>query len=217
MPFPVGEIGAGVGGPGGLGKEDFLTLLVTQLRYQDPLDPLDAQDFASQLAQFTAMEQQLLTNDLLETQIAMNEVALIAEQNSVAIGMIGSTIVAEGNSVQITGGGDAAWIATSQAASVRIDIVDEFGEVVGSLNATVPDAGVHRIDLSGVGSGLAPGQYSMRLHALNDTQGSVLTPLLSGVVQGVRWGETGPVVVVGGKEISLAGILEITSQESNAS
>ena len=92
MTQAIGEVTRGtdpLSGPGGLGKDDFLRLLVTQLQYQDPLDPLDAQDFASQLAEFTAMEQQILTNELLQAQIDMDSASILETQNSAAIGMIG--------------------------------------------------------------------------------------------------------------------------------
>ena len=49
-----------------LGKDDFLKLLVTQLTAQDPLNPLDSQDFSAQLAQFSALEQMTNINTTLE-------------------------------------------------------------------------------------------------------------------------------------------------------
>ena len=221
MPSSIGDAGAvasaGLGGPQGLGKQDFLTLLVTQLRYQDPLDPLDAQDFASQLAEFTAMEQQILTNELLQTQIAMSEASMIESQNSVAIGMIGSGIVAQGDSVQITGQDDAAWVAASQATGIRVDILDSSGQVVATVNTTVGGAGMHRVELGAATEELDPGHYTLRVQALGEVEGVQVTPLLSGVVEGVRWGATGPVVVVGGREVPLINILELSNQEANPS
>jgi flagellar basal-body rod modification protein FlgD len=221
MPSSIGDAGgvaaAGLAGSQGLGKQDFLTLLVTQLRYQDPLDPLDAQDFASQLAEFTAMEQQILTNELLQTQIAMSEASMIESQNSVAIGMIGSGIVAQGDTVQITGQDDAAWVAASQATGIRIDIVNTSGEVVASVDSTVGGAGIHRVELGSATQGLEPGHYTFRVEVLGDAEGVQLTPLMSGVVEGVRWGAMGPVVVVGGREVPLINILELSNQEANRS
>ncbi len=212
---PVLEVGSGNGltGAGGLGKEDFLRLLVTQLQYQDPLDPLDAQDFASQLAEFTAMEQQLLTNDLLEAQIEMSQASMIESQNSVAIGMIGTGIVADGNRVQITGSGDAAYIASSGAASLKVDLLDLSGDVVATLNTAVDGEGIHRIELAGAADGLPPGQYTLSVETMAGGEGITVSPLSSGVVQGVRWGTSGPVLVVGSDEIPLVNVLEITSQE----
>lgn len=212
---PITEVGGSstFSGPGGLGKEDFLRLLVTQLQYQDPLDPLDAQDFASQLAEFTAMEQQLLTNELLEAQIEMNQASMIESQNSVAIGMIGSGIVADGNRVQITGSGDAAWVASSGATSLRVDLLDSVGGRVATLNTSVDGEGIHRIDLAEATAGLPPGQYTLSVESLAGEEGITVSPLSSGVVQGVRWSPSGPVLVVGSEEVPLVNVLEITSQE----
>lgn len=214
MPPPISAVSGGSDpllGPGGLGKEDFLRLLVTQLQYQDPLDPLDAQDFASQLAEFTAMEQQLLTNELLEAQIEMNQATMIEGQNSAAIGMIGSGVVANGDQIQITGSGDTAWVASNGAASVRLGLVDATGQVVATMNTAVDAGGVHRIDVSSTFGAVPPGQYTLTTEALNAVAGVTVNPLSSGVVQGVRWGTSGPVLVVGSEEVPLANILEITS------
>ena len=199
-------------GAGGIGKEDFLLLLVTQLRHQDPLDPLDAQDFASQLAEFTAMEQQILTNDLLETQIDLETAGIMESQNSVAIGMIGTGIVTDGDLVELAGSPeDSAYIATTGAATMSIDVTDASGNVVLTVTAAVTDEGIHRIDLGEQTEGLPPGHYTLSVELLEAAEGIEARPLASGVVQGVRWGELGPVLVVGSQEVPLSSVLEITN------
>ncbi|MFQ6546881.1 flagellar hook capping FlgD N-terminal domain-containing protein [Aestuariibius sp. 2305UL40-4] len=59
--------------------ETFLNMLTTQLENQDPLNPVDSADYAAQLAQFSAVEQQVLTNDLLETLIQQSQVTGLSD------------------------------------------------------------------------------------------------------------------------------------------
>jgi len=197
-------------GSSGIKQEDFLKLLVTQLQHQDPLDPLDAQDFASQLAEFTAMEQQILTNQLLEAQIQMNSATMIESQNSVAIGLIGSGIVSEGDQVELSGSSDdAVFIATNGPASVRVRVFDASGAEVLTLDQSLTGEGVQSIDLGN--AGIAAGRYTVSVEILGGAEGVTARPLSSGVVTGIRWGDTGPVLVVGSEEISLADVLEVTT------
>ena len=199
-------------GPDALGKEDFLKLLVTQLQYQDPLDPLDAQDFASQLAEFTALEQQVNTNRLIEQQIELNSAAMIESQNSVAIGLIGTGIVAEGDSIELSGSPDeAAYVAASGQGTVTLSLTNADGEVVHTVTAPVAGEGVHRIDLGGEAQSLPPGHYTLFVETVGGSDDLSVRPLSSGVVQGVRWGDTGPVLVVGDTEVPLSNVLEITN------
>jgi flagellar basal-body rod modification protein FlgD len=64
-----------------LGLQDFLKILLTQLTYQDPLKPMDNQEFMAQMAQFTALEQSQRLNDrvqqLVDDQAALHSVGLI--------------------------------------------------------------------------------------------------------------------------------------------
>ncbi|MBT8489284.1 MAG: flagellar hook capping protein [Gemmatimonadetes bacterium] len=211
-PVEGASAASGLFGPGSLDKEDFLRLLVTQLQYQDPLDPLDAQDFASQLAEFTALEQQLNTNQLIEQQIEMTSASMVESQNSVAIGLIGNGIVADGDHVELTGeAGDAAYIHTSGPATVTIEILDASGSVVLTTSVAVTEDGLHRVDLGSASDDLAAGHYTLSVEVAAGVEGTTARPLASGVVQGVRWGDDGPVLVVGDTEVPLSGVLEITN------
>lgn len=211
-PIPGASATSPLFGTGALDKEDFLRLLVTQLQYQDPLDPLDAQDFASQLAEFTALEQQLNTNELIEQQIEMTSASMVESQNSVAIGLIGNGIVAEGDQIDLSGeAGDSAYIHTSGPATVTVEILDASGSVVFTTNVAVTEDGLHRIDLGSASDDLDPGRYTLSVNVAGGAEGVTARPLSSGIVQGVRWGDDGPVLVVGDTEVPLSRVLEITT------
>lgn len=73
-----------------LGQQDLFEIMLTQLTYQDPMKPLDNQQFIAQLAQFTSLEQSKQTNDNLDTLLTMQT----ANQS---IGLIGKTVQVETN------------------------------------------------------------------------------------------------------------------------
>src|SRR5215470_4071131 len=82
----------------------FLTLLTTQLQHQDPLSPLDTNQFTSQLVQFASVEQQINMNTSLSTLISLQQTA----QATAALGFIGTTVVVGGNTAQLANG-QASW------------------------------------------------------------------------------------------------------------
>ena len=199
-------------GPSDMGKEDFLLLLVAQLRHQDPLSPLNAQDFAAQLAEFTALEQQIRTNELLEEQTAARTADVLVAQNQVAVGLIGKGVVTAGDQAQITGsGGDSAYVSTTGGGAIRVELRDAGGNVILSQDTAVSGAGVHRIDLGSAANGLPAGSYTVSVQVLGGNGTVQATPLSNGVVRGVRPGVTGPVLVVGTQEVQLSNVLEITN------
>ncbi len=115
-----------------LGQEEFLNILLTQLSFQDPLKPMDNQEFIAQMAQFTNLEQ---TRQLSEN----SDVLLTVQSATQAIGLIGKTVtVSSGNttqvgtvttiafnqgvpelSVQLSGGGALTNIRLANVLSVR--------------------------------------------------------------------------------------------------
>lgn len=91
----IGNTGA-TGTQQTLGMQDFLKILLTQLTYQDPLKPMDNQEFMAQMAQFTALEQAQRMNDKFDLLIA-NQAALQS------VGLIGRTVDVTTNSGNVTG------------------------------------------------------------------------------------------------------------------
>lgn len=116
-----------------MGMEDFMKILLTQLTYQDPLKPMDNQEFMAQMAQFTSLEQTQQLNEKL-TQLVSNQAALQS------VGLIGRTVdltVSEGStltgtvtalslsgespalSITTTSGATLSGISLSQITAVR--------------------------------------------------------------------------------------------------
>ncbi len=84
-----------------LGKDAFLTMMVAQLKHQDPLNPLDGTDFTAQLAQFSSLEQQLTSNSNLE---AILETLKTSTSEANLLDYMGKEIVSDGNPVTLNNG-----------------------------------------------------------------------------------------------------------------
>src|SRR3954462_7698322 len=106
--------------------DTFLQLLTTQLKNQNPLDPLDTNQFTQQLVQFSSVEQQLKTNDFLSALVQANA----NSTNTNAVGYIGKTVTASGTRSELANG-KAVWnFSTAEAANVTVDIKDASGNIV---------------------------------------------------------------------------------------
>jgi flagellar basal-body rod modification protein FlgD len=103
-----------------LGMEDFLKVLLTQLTYQDPLKPMDNQQFMAQMAQFTSLEQTQQLNSKLETlitnQAALQSVGLIGR--TVDITVSGSTLTGTESALSLSGDSPLITVRTSAGATL---------------------------------------------------------------------------------------------------
>ena len=113
-------------------SQTFLTLLTTQLKNQDPTSPMDTNQFTAQLTQMTGVEQQVLSNQLLQQLISQSSGAGL----SGAVGLLGKTVTASGSSAVLQSGA-ANWQYTlgGQAANVTVQVSDSTGKVVYSGTA----------------------------------------------------------------------------------
>src|SRR3982750_2845570 len=106
----------------------FLTLLTTQLKNQNPLDPLDTNQFTQQLVQFAGVEQQLKTNDTLSALIAVQQSA----QSTQALNFVGRTAVIDGDTTNLSGG-NAMWnLDIPNSGTLNVSITDSAGQTVYS-------------------------------------------------------------------------------------
>jgi len=139
--------------------ETFLRLLTTQMKHQDPLNPMESTEFASQLAQFSGVEQQVRTNDLL--------IGLQGGLATMGMGQLGSWIGMEARA-QMPVNFDGRPVTLAGAPHVLADrmeliVSNEEGEIVQQLPIPLSDASFGW-DGTGVdGQVLPPGLYSFAI------------------------------------------------------
>ena len=106
--------------------QTFLTLLTTQLQNQNPLDPLDTNQFTQQLVQFAGVEQQLKTNTELSTLVSLQQTA----QATQALNFVGHTAVVDGSTATMTSSSATWHLSVPSSAQVDISIANSSGQTV---------------------------------------------------------------------------------------
>lgn len=113
--------------------QTFLTLLTTQLQNQNPLDPLDTNQFTQQLVQFAGVEQQLKTNDQLQSLITLQQTA----QSTQALGFVGKVAVVDGSTATLSNS-SAVWdLNVAKDSTVQVNITNSTGQTVFSSSYQV--------------------------------------------------------------------------------
>ena len=169
-----------------LDQTDFLTLLVAQLEYQDPLDPQDNSEFVAQMAQFSSLEQQIATNDKLDTLLSTNQAI---EQLS-AYNLLGQTVVTAQDSFTLDDEPVELGFNLEQSAeTVTLAILDSDGAVVATLDVDDVPEGTTYITWDGLdnnGNALPEGEYSCLTTAIySDNSSEYLTTLQRAEVTGI--------------------------------
>jgi flagellar basal-body rod modification protein FlgD len=167
--------------------DSFLQLLTTQLKNQDPLSPLDANQFTEQLVQFSAVEQAIKGNDVLGQLLAV----IRGDQIARSVDYIGAEVEAAGQTIQLGAAGTAQvhYRLDQTAAAVRIDIYDSSGRLVASQQGD-PGLGRHSVVWDGRGESgarLPDGLYRVDVVA-SDAAGKAVpvTTTIRGLVDGVE-------------------------------
>ncbi len=191
---------------------DFMTLLTTQLQHQDPLDPMDATEFTSQLVQFASVEQQITQNSNLETLIQAQE----NSQLSSVAGYVGHYIEAESSQVQVYGGqAEFNYILHENSASTLIKITDARGRTVLTADGNITQ-GKHGIVWDGTdinGTKVNDGIYNLTVVAMDKDGAPVdVTTTAVGVVTGVSYAGKEPVLMINDQSIGLDQVLTLKEE-----
>ena len=191
--------------------ETFLTLLTSQLKNQDPLSPVDSNQFTAQLTQMAGVEQQLLTNDLLKSLVSAQGGGGLAG----AANYIGKEATAAWSATKFTDG-EAEWNyeIASNAASVKLEVLDGSGNVVWSGDAPDKTTGVHEFSWDGEATSGNDGQegqvYSLRVTASDQAGGAIDAQVLTrGRITGVEMYEGEAYLTVGNSILPLSSVIAL--------
>ncbi len=189
----------------------FLTLLTTQLKNQDPLNPLDTEKFTSQLVQFASVEQSIQTNKNLETLIGLQAAA----DRDGALAMIGKTITIDNDKAANLGAG-AGWTydLPAGASSVQLSILNDKSLLIAQAVGD-PRTGAHVFKWDGKqpdGTAAPTGVYQLVVQA--KTPGGTMAPFTVQAVTnvtGVTFDATGPQLETGIGPVALSGVKRVFS------
>jgi flagellar basal-body rod modification protein FlgD len=195
-----------------LGKDEFLRLLTTQLKAQNPLNPMDSTGFTAQLAQFSSLEQLTNINTGLTNMLSSQN----SLQNTMTAGLLGKKVKADGNALTLANGqATMPFSLLGDAAKVTVSIYDANGTLVKQQDVGAQNAGEHAAVWDGRdknGMSLAAGQYTFSVDAVNGAGKSVsASTLLFGTVTGISFenGKTYLSINNGTTKIQLGDIREI--------
>jgi flagellar basal-body rod modification protein FlgD len=189
----------------------FLTLLTAQLKNQDPTSPLDPNAFTQQLVQMTGVQQQLLSNELLQKLVTANA----SSSGYDAVALIGKTATAQGADAQLSGG-EAKWAYSlpTDAANAQLTVVNAAGETVWT--GTAPDLaeGRHAFTWDGknnAGAAMPDGVYTLRAAATDAANVAILPTLyFTGRVSSVDQNNGETLLKIGPSKVGLPAIAEVT-------
>jgi flagellar basal-body rod modification protein FlgD len=196
--------------------DNFLTILTTQLQYQDPLSPMDSSEFTNQLVQFASVEQQIQGNRNLESLIALQQTNIMVG----AVSYIGKEVEATGQTTTLEDGKAKFIYSLPEKASAAIlAVYDENGTQVAFQQAD-KEAGRHEFIWDGKdskGKTMPDGKYTVQIVAVNEAN-EPITPTYSitGTVTGVGIDGGDATLSLGGLDVPLANVVRVIDQNGES-
>jgi flagellar basal-body rod modification protein FlgD len=188
----------------------FLQLLTTQLQNQDPLSPMDTNQFTQQLVEFAQVEQQMQSNTQLSTLVSLQQTA----QSSAALSYVGATVVVDGSTAQMTNSA-ATWnLNVSKPAAATVTITDSTGQTVYSGTMAVQPGTEQFVwnGLSNSGQQLPDGTYKLTATAVDaSNQSTPVTTTIQGKVDSADLTQNPPTLSINGQDFALNQIKQILS------
>ncbi len=190
--------------------DQFLTLLTTQLQNQDPLSPLDSNEFTNQLVAFSGVEQQIKSNQMLEKLLNLSSISA----TNIGLGFIGLDVEYKGNSFGFDGSNSVnfAYNLPKTATKVNITILDEQGNGVFTAEGG-KNFGRNDFLWDGTGSDgqiVDAGKYSIQIGAIDDSGSPInsITSLVPARVNGIETDGNGTVnlILASGEKVPMADV-----------
>jgi flagellar basal-body rod modification protein FlgD len=195
--------------------QTFLTLLTTQLQNQNPLDPLDTNQFTQQLVQFAGVEQQLKSNDQLKSLIDIEKSA----QATQALVYVGNTVAVDGSTAQFDK--SATWnFQTEKESSATITITDSTGQTAftGSYSLKQGNSSFVWDGKGNDGVQWPAGTYTMTATGKDSSGNSVaISTEVQGIVDSVDLSASPPLLSIGGQSYTTDKIKRVVRPTTTSS
>lgn len=182
--------------------QTFLTLLTTQLKNQNPLDPLDTNQFTQQLVQFAQVEQQLKQNEQLATLVSIEKTA----QATTALAFVGQNVAVDGQTAALKNG-SATWsFQVPKPINATVTIKSSTGQTVYTGSFAM-DTGLQTFNWDGrdnTGTLWPDGNYTISITGKDASGQTVAVPTeVEGIVDSVDLNKSPPVLSMGGQDYTI--------------
>jgi flagellar basal-body rod modification protein FlgD len=193
-----------------LDRDAFLRLLVTQLRYQNPINPLSNEEFISQTAQFSSLEQLQNLSESLNTLTELQR----SSSGMELLNLVGKHVVAESSAFSMSGGSPVNLnYSLSADANVTITIYSNDGVPVRTMDVGSQSRGDHSFVWNGLsdrGVRMPDGNYTYLVSAMDDNGNDVgVSENISGIVSSVMLGGE-PRISIGGLYIPIQALKQVS-------
>ncbi|MBM4333054.1 MAG: hypothetical protein FJ117_17870 [Deltaproteobacteria bacterium] len=195
-----------------LNQEDFINLFVTQLKFQNPLEPLDNFQMATQMAQMNSVQSLNNINESLNN-MAANQASVSSLQ---AAGLIGKKVEVSGDRLIVDGGKISEGVyQLSKPGKVAIQIYDANGKLIRVIEEGTKDAAKHKLAWDGKnqnGAQMPDGTYGFKVLGLNEN-GQLISVNSSviGTVTGISFENGATYLNIGAEKIKFSDISAIFS------
>jgi flagellar basal-body rod modification protein FlgD len=195
--------------------QTFLTLLTTQLQNQNPLDPLDTNQFTQQLVQFAGVEQQLKTNDSLSQLVSLQQTT----QATQALGFVGKTAVVDGTTATMTNSSATWHLNVPSSATVDISVANASGQTVFTGKYTAGAGSDIPFTWNGQGTDgtqWPDGKYTISATGKDAAGNSVgIAAQVQGTVSSVDLTQSPPLLTIDGETYMVSQVKSIVATGSN--
>lgn len=195
---------------------EFLQLLTTQLQNQNPLDPLDTNQFTQQLVEFASVQQQVDMNTNMQTLISLQQTTAATQ----ALQLVGSTVTLNGNSAKLSNatGSPATWnLNASAPGTAAITIVNSSGQTAYTGTTTL-NTGTQSFTWNGQGNNgvkWPDGSYTITVTGTGASgQAITVSSQVSGTVSAVNMSQTPPTITVNGQNYPISSIQSVGSSST---
>ncbi len=199
-----------------LGRDTFLTMMVAQLKNQDPLNPMEGTDFSTQLAQFSQLEQLIGLNDTLESMTTAFE---DSSKNDVT-GYLGKEVTGSIDSIEVRNGNPSEGVYNlSQPAELMISIKDSDGKEIKNIYPGQKAPGSYSVQWDGTdnsGDQVEDGSYKYTVLADTGYGFQEVPTTVTGKVEKISYSNGKPYLVVEGMPVDPESLVEIISGQQDA-